>query len=252
MNLIRHLFLLVLCVAATLPSHGQEMTLFDTGEQFNCEDLLARLDRFSLQIAHNPTASIGEIILYPGPDPIESAKHAKYLQRYLDQRDLNDLITITVTAPRERFRIEFWTGLSAAKRTLENVPITLKLPKVTRPIVFDTDLFEMYVEKGKRQFVGYDCAACCISNLDWNLLSQILVANPNLKTYLVIRGKPTRHRLLTAEIKGEMRDANFDGKRVKFLYANKNIEGSSALSEFAVYLTQEPVRSARELRWDRE
>ena len=226
--------------------------MFDVAERFTCEELLARLDRFSLKVAYSPEPNVGEIILYAGPDPIENAKHLKYLQRYLDRRNIKDLITVTSAEPGNRFRIEFWTGPSSAKRTLESVPLNLKLAKVTRPIVFDTDVFEMYVDKGKRRFVGYYCAACCISSLDWNLLSQILVANPNLNTYLVIRGKASRHRLLAARIKDHMRDADLDKKKVKFLYANKNIASSNDLSEFAIYLTPGRIRSARELRWDRE
>ncbi len=253
MNLFQHfVFFLVLGLATAIPSLGQEMTLFDAVEKFNCEDLLARLDGFSHHVAYDPTPSIGEVVLIPGPNPIENAKHAKYLQSYVFRRKLPDKLTVAVTKPQGQMRVEFWSGPVGSKRTLVSHTLSLKLSNVTSPIVFDSDLFEMYVDKGKRHFVGVGCAACCISVLDWDLLSQVLDANPNLSTYLVIRGKPSRHRLLTAGIRGYMRDANFNEKKVKFLYANKNIVDSNQFTEFAIYLSPSIIRSARELRKDRD
>lgn len=118
--------------------------------------------------------------------------------------------------------------------------------------MFDSDLFEMFIERRKRKFVGVSCSACCISNLDWNLLGEFLDANPNLIAYVVIRGRPGRHRALKAELNRDMPDAGFTKRRVKYLFAKKNLVNTSHFSEVAVFLSPKNIRSANDLRSDFE
>lgn len=248
MNIFRNLFFLLLIgVFAVLPSNCQEMVLLDEFEKTTCEDLLARLDFFTVRVGHNSIPSVGAILLYQGPDPIENAKYLKYLRRYIIRRKVSDLLTVIVAEPRDILRIEFWIGPTTAKRHLNSFPIDLKLPTIVRPFLFDSDLFEMFPGGGERRFVGVACSVCCISNLDWDLLSQVLDANPKLSTYVIIRGKLSRNRLLTAEIEREMRESKFDPKRVTFLYENRNLVNSKELFELEIHLSPKSIRSVREL-----
>jgi hypothetical protein len=232
-----------------LPSHGQEKVLLDELEKPACENLLARLDFFTANVGRNSIQSAGEIVLFQGPDPIENAKYLKFLRRYIIQRKVSDLIAVSVAASGKNLRIEFRLGPISAKRQINNSPINLKLPNVSGPFLFDSGLFEMFPGGGggERRFFGVACSACCISNLDLDLLSQVLDANPKLTAYVIIRGKRSRHRLLTAEIEREMQEFEFDPKRVRFLYENRNLENSEEFSELEIHLSPKPIRDARDL-----
>lgn len=224
MNLLRQLLfstLLSICVVSL--SNGQEMKLIDTIEQPNCEYLLARLDFFSLDVLYNSTHSIGQIILRPGLDPIENAKHEQYVRTCVMRRKIQDRLFVYTADLNDKLRIELWSGPVGSERNMKAQALTRRLPTVTKPILFDSDLFEMFYDKRKRKFVGTSCSACCISNLDWKLLSEFLAADPNLKLYIVIRGRKSRHGAIKSYLDRDMRESDFKNRNVKYLFASKNL-----------------------------
>jgi hypothetical protein len=251
MNFLRQLFFaIVFCISLIVQANGQKMELIDAVDRPDCEDLLARLDFYSHQVAYNSMTSIGQIILFPGLEPIENAKYEKYVRAYVVRRKVQDKLFVYTAEAKERLGVEFWSGPVGTKRTVGERTLTRKLSAVAGPILFDSDLFEMFIDKRKRKFVGVSCSACCISNLDWNLLSEFLDANPNLIAYVVIRGRPSRHRALKAELNRDMRDAGYNERRTKYLFAGKNLVNTSHFSEVAVFLSPKNIRSANALRSD--
>lgn len=231
---------------------SQAMKLFDSVDKPNCEDLLARLDAFTVYLAYSPTPSIGQIVFSPGSDPIANAKYEKYLKIRLISRKLQDKVLVQSTKPREMIRFEFWVGPVGTTKNQEKEPLTRVLPITPHPILFDSDLFEMFVDRGKRAFVGVSCAACCISNLDWHLLSEFLDANRKLIPYVVIRGRPSRHQAIKSHLIREMRDAGFNVGTIKFFFEKKNLVNSNNFSEVAVFVSNKTIRTAKMLRSDLE
>lgn len=253
MSFIKRLIIFTaFCITLVVRANGQEMKLIDAVEHFNCEDLLARLDYFSIHVANNSTPSVGQIILFPGLKPIENAKHENYLRQYVVRRKLEDKVFVATAEAKEKLRIEFWSGPTGAERPFQVRKLTRKLPTSATPILFDSDLFEMFVDKRKVTFVGVSCSACCISNLDWRLLGEFLDANLELIPYVVIRGSASRHRALRSELERDMREAGFTVKKIRYVFASKNLINTSHFSEVAIFLSPNEFRSANGLRSDFE
>ena len=247
---MKFLFCLLYCGMLVVGVVGQpeplDRTLFDAVERPNCEDLLVRLDGFALKVAYSPEDMSGQIVLLPGPNPIANAKLEKFLKRFISQKTLHDRVSVRNAKPGDAIRVELWVVTTVETADGKgHGPLTRDLSMIARPILFDSDLFQMYVDQEKTAFVGVDCAACCISTLDWSLLSEFLDANRELIPYVVIRGRRSRHSAIRAQLDRDMAEAGFRGSKVRFLFMNKNLVNSNDFSEVAVFMTPKIIKSAR-------
>lgn len=229
---------------------GQTLELRDLAELPNCEYLLRTLEVNTLDVVNDKDQPNGHVILHPGRNPIENAQYEKYIRRYIVRLKLQDRIFLHITEPSNKLKIEFWRGNAGIVPTFRYWKTSRDLKETTKPILFDSDLFEMFVENGKKHFVGVNCAACCISSLDWFLLSEFIDANPTLRVYVVIRGNRSRHLALRNHVQAELADAGISGTIIKYLFSGKNLVNSRNFSEVAVFLSAKTINSANSLRGD--
>ena len=234
--------ILVVCISIWAQVATESPKLLYSLEQPNCEYLLLHLDTFTTQFDEH---SVGHIVLYGGRDPIQNVKYEKYLKGYVMRRRLGPTrVTVIIADPAEKLRVEFWVSPPGHSPPIPSAELTRRLRKSDDPIVFDGDLFERYVEDKKISFIGYGCEACCITNLDWTILQEFLIANPNTNAYVVIRGPRTTARQLRQFLAREIQESGISSKRVVYLFAKKNLASSERLNEVEVFITRSQVTSA--------
>lgn len=148
------IFLLLLPFAFSVSAQTDEARKVDEFESVNCDDYLARMDNFQIELSNNPTAK-GYILIYEGkiprqtntrfifvsPHSGEAKAYEKTMIRRMTFRKYDRQKIVFVEAGfREKLTVEFWV-----------VPSNAEPPK---PI---PTLKKMKYQKGKpKDFCGND------------------------------------------------------------------------------------------------
>jgi hypothetical protein len=184
-------------------------------------------------------------VLFGGRDPIQNVAYEKYLKRFFVIRKLApSRIKVITGPPGQKLRIEFWASPPGYSPKVETTALTRHLEKSRQPISFDGDLYERYVDAGKTSFVGYGCAACCITSMDWWTLDEFLSANPGTIAYVVIRGRRSRAVQLRSYLAQEIRETGIPYKKVVYLFAAKNLVNLARFNEVEVFISSSRIKTA--------
>lgn len=154
MNSIRRfgigLLLVVLAFCETGSASLAPISKFDEFGDSNCEDEMARLDNFAVQLQNEPSAR-GVIIFYGGrrfrgrlPKRGEAAARAARIKPYLVQRRgiPTDQVIVIDGGFREKWHVELWVVPPSA---------TMPIPQPTIPIE------KIHFRKGKLKPRDYQC-----------------------------------------------------------------------------------------------
>lgn len=227
------------------PINAQSVPKTDEATNPKCEELLARLENFTLEMATDTTAT-GVILLIPGKDNIKNAVYEKFLRRQIDRLNLKSRVQLKTVAPSQNAKVVFRKDLSGGTGGESAEPLAKTLVEGKKPILFDSELFEFFPDSGRIGIAGMSCGACCLTALDWVLLDEFLSANRKLTAYVVIRGPVRRHAILRDYIRKEIQNDGVRAKRFRYLYANRNRVNRSQFSEVAVFLSRRKFTGARQ------
>lgn len=224
MNLTRLFLIAILLLAYGVVANGQEPSvpvLFDEFRSYNCEDLLARLDNFALELQNRKTN--GVVVFYKSPDPINNIFTYRFLNGHKVTRKLFHTYMVVPVNDQSKSGIEFWIG-GGPKQLKTSIPtFDLGLANGSNPVYFSGDLFERVKIEGKWTFTSWDCAACCINWLHLGLLQEFLAENKGAKAYFVLRGNKARADLLKTYLLKEATDSKFPHSKMRFIYAGRKM-----------------------------
>ena len=191
-------------------------------ENSDCEILLSVLDLLRSQTA-NDSNSFGYIIISGSKNPIDNAFYFKFIEYYIKTRELQNKVFFKfLESKKDKVKTEFLIG--EIENFSENPVLSpdLKLSGDTSNIQFAGDLWEGVIDNGK-QFYYSVSSGCYIQNIDFDILSEILKANPALKAYVVIRGKNlSQSNKVKKFINSNAERRNVIPNRLKIFYAGKN------------------------------
>lgn len=188
MKLQKVIFILLLftfCEISFAQKAEEDLILRDSFSEFNCEDLLARLDGFAIEIYKNPE-SVGYIVINDDSNAIKNKFLEQYITNYVLFRKFNKNQFVIIPAIKNEHKIELW--ISRDGKTKPNKKphnFTFDLSKTEEPITFVIDTVEITKIDGKLTYFG-DCSACCIETINLNLLSEFLKSNPKLNAHIKI------------------------------------------------------------------
>jgi len=250
MRIFPFILLFVLLMAAP-KLHGQETPkalLFDelTGN-YNCEDLLARLDSFVVELGNKRVK--GTIIFNQSDDPIDGIFIYQRLSAYSAMRGISNLFSVVSKYNPSRPGIEFWMGHEKSLRiTPTSVPTyRLVISQDSKPIYFSGELYERTKIDGKWTLLGYDCAACCVRRLYLFVLGAFLDANPGTIGYFILRGNLHRSDQVKSLLRKDALKAGLSPSRVRFLYAGfKRINSVHKLVEVEAFISLKKTTSTKD------
>ncbi len=193
----------------------REAILIDKFTRSNCDEVLARMDAYMIELANNPSDS-GYVIIYG------KAKQTRFAEREIQnwikirKYDPSRLTTIRGGSDSERAEIEFW-----------RVPPGANPPEVKSPV--ETEETETPKTNPKEPYIFsseyYDGIAGCGSNdgeeIDLEGYAKMLKENPKSRGNIVIlMTSKTEFRKKEKEILNYLAKKGIARKRLKTFYVN--------------------------------
>jgi hypothetical protein len=190
-------FLLLLFVfgkTAAAQENQNDLRVFDSLSEYNCEILLSRLDYFAVELGKNPNSK-GYVVIYGADDSIRNKFLERYVFGYRDLRkiDKNRFVIIPTKASPD-FKVEFLISKSGnVKPNVAEEPFSFVLTKTGKPVMFVRETVEVAKLEGEWHYSG-ECPACCIESYYSDFLAEYLKANPQLNAQIRLSGKSKDHK----------------------------------------------------------
>lgn len=203
-KIISILILIGACLQA-ISAQAPKAEIIDQFGRINCDDFLARIDNFFVQIKSRPN-SMGYAVIYRKKDSLFAG--------LLPERFLLDTIsnwkldrtrlTIVRGEERDETEIEFWV-----------VPEGAEKPR------FPEAALDFTISPGRKPFVlqsNVDDGICPVYNLDLGHASEFLTANPASRINAAISSNINNKefRTLKAKLLTNARSSNIDPTRIRF------------------------------------
>lgn len=218
--IIIFVFLVFFNNASFSQENQKDLQLFDEFSVFNCEELLSRLDNFSVTLYQNPNA-IGYVVIYDNGSSIDNKFLERYLLKYRGLRKIDEnRFVILTTNLQQNKRIDFWVSQNGiTKPNIKEENFSFLLPKTEKPILFVGDWVEIVKIDGKLEYSSY-CPACCINDLNLYFLAEFLNANSQFNAFIKIRGKSRFYtQKLEKLVRDELtKDYRIESKRFRISY----------------------------------
>ena len=230
--------------SSALAEEGSEPVLVDEVDTDNCEALLSRLDSFSAQL--HQTGSKGFVLFSTTNDRVRD----NFLYRFVRYHRTNSLrdeprFEVIPVAGSGKPRFEMWVGSAPEKIKARRIDIgyDLDLAGKNRIVFFFSDLYEPFVENGRRTFT--EVSAACTTR-PWNpgLLSTFLDKDVGSKAYFVIRGTPQRFAQFRTFFLRETYNKVLDRAKIRFIYAGSRMINSTKFVEVEVFVSRTEIKSA--------
>ena len=191
-------FLLVLFVfgniAAAQENQG-DLQIFDSFSEYNCEELLSRLDALAINgLSKNPNSK-GYVVIYGADDSIRNKFLERYINDYRESRqiDKNRFVIIPAKA-NPNFKVEFLLSKSGSQKpNVAPEPFSFVLTQTGKPVMFVRETVEVAKKDGEWHYHG-NCPACCIESYYSDFLAEYLKANPQLNAQIRLSGKSKDHK----------------------------------------------------------
>lgn len=210
----------------------ENLPLFDSVSVFNCEDLLSRLDGFTITIGQNPN-SVGFVVIYDNNNPIDNKFLERYIRSYSELRKIDKNRFKVLSAKSEQGkRIDFLISQNGSKEpNIKEENFSFVLPKTEKPILFIRDWVVIEKIDGKLTYSS-ECPACCIKRINLDFLAEFLNANPQLNTQIKIYGKSRNYiKKLEKLVRDELiNDYKISVNRFQISYQGKD-EGIAQLQK---------------------
>ena len=165
---------------------GQEMpkaSLVDEFGEVTCEDLLARTDNLSIQMANNPT-STALIVIHPQNGTLAKAIHYKEFIEKTFQRHNLDSSRLRIVRGKEKDSVggSFWLVPRGAENPVnETIVWPEKKLDLSKPFIFDAE----------------DDEGVC-PTFSARTYAELIKANPNVRGHIVISPYSRSQQMETA------------------------------------------------------
>lgn len=213
-------FLLVLFAfgkIATAQESQNDLRIFYSFSEYDCENLLATLDNFVYELRLNSNSK-AFVVIYGADDSIRNKFLERYVNDYRDSRkiDKNRFVIIPAKA-NPNFKVELLVSKSGnEKPKVEQEPFSFVLTKSGKPVMFVRETVEVMQKEGKWHYFG-NCRACCIESYYSDFLAEYLKANPQLNAQITISGKSKDHKEKLASLIREELLSNYEISSNRFL-----------------------------------
>lgn len=189
------LLLFVFSNFAAAQEKPNDLRIFDSISDYNCEFLLNRLDYFTLELGKNPNSK-GFVVIYGGDDPIRNKFLERYIYGYLNSKKIDKTrFVIVPTKANPTPKVEFLISQSGnEKPNVTEEPFSFVLTKSGKPLIFVRETVEVAKINGEWRYFGGDCVVCCIESYYSDFLAEYLKANPQLNAHITISGKSKDHK----------------------------------------------------------
>ncbi|MGI8468551.1 MAG: hypothetical protein ACR2N3_08865 [Pyrinomonadaceae bacterium] len=216
---------------------NENLILLNSLSKPSYEELARDMDFLAANV-YKTAGAVGYIVIYGGSDNIENAFYKQAIVKSMKFRAFDENKFLVITSTRlEKPKFEFWISNDGTKPNVKEETFDYKL-STDKPIKFVEDLIKIVKIDGKESFYSASCEAGCITLTDFAILSDFLVANPQLNSYVIVHAKNFNK---TRRAKRVLSERAFDEikilpKRLKFLYGGKNKINENGFSEIEIYL----------------
>jgi hypothetical protein len=197
----------------------------DTYGDINCEDAMARLDNFAIELSNEPDAR-GHIFVYAGRKlPGRTFPHLWWPQLYLTERGIAaDRIVVARGDDRDELTVELWI---VPKHSPPPRPTSVEQAQRSERITsskFDEGWADVSVYKGKLGIWGD--GMCPLRSLSLKEYANALRAEPNARGHFIIytafdKG-PRRARTVARVLRSEMvKDHKITAGRITTVYGGR-------------------------------
>lgn len=172
---------------------NDDLQLFDSFSEYNCEYLLYRLDSLLGKTVQSPN-SIAYAVIHGDDNFIRNKFLENTFRNHIAFRrfDKNRFIVIPTKAENV-FKIELWISKSGKTQpAVREEAFSYNLGKPDKPVLFVREMVEITEIDGRLAYLG-DCAACCLETVNLYFLSEILKANPQMNAFIKIYGRSRNH-----------------------------------------------------------
>jgi hypothetical protein len=216
--------------SASAQESRNDLRIFDSFSDYNCEVLLSRLDAFAVNLSQNSN-SRGYVVIYGADDSIKNKFLERYVNGYRESRkiDKNRFIIISTRANPE-FKIEFLISPNGKEKpNVTEEAFSFVLTKTGAPAMFVRETVEVVKRDGKWHYYG-DCPACCVESYYSDLLAEYLKTNPRLNAQIKISGKSKDHKEKLASLIREELITRYEVSSNRFLIRYVGIDQGIAQS----------------------
>jgi len=200
--------IIFLATFALVAQENKQAALIDEFRAISCDEMLARLDNFFIQLRNNPAAKGWVIISGSNEHLIKKIKLEVLFTSGVIQRRYEPKIVTTLRGPETgEATMQFWIGSDAPDKNLQLW--NLAIPKGTKPSYFLSD-----------------SDTTCIYPTVYKYLRELLQANPRLRINAVVWEKNSRkHRKKVKEVRESLGAEN--SRRIRFFQKPEPFDAST-------------------------
>ena len=171
------------------------------GDKINCEELMARLDSFFVEISRNPSMTGYVIIGGVGNDVRKNLIHESLISGYAGFRGIGtERLKIARGALSTDFRVQLWLVTAKAEKPFVEDSWSNLIAPTEKPFLF---------------FSEYPFDDLCPPS-DRKVFADVLLANPASRGNIVIRTTSTRKGLqIKKELLNQMKGFQVPGRRLR-------------------------------------
>ncbi|MDQ6788666.1 MAG: hypothetical protein M3033_17830 [Acidobacteriota bacterium] len=239
MKLRRFLFAFLISLAAFQFCFSQEknvnLALLGSGTEITYEEIAAITDSLVNEAYKTPSA-VGYIVIYGGTNLIDNAFYKNAVISNLRFRRIDDKkIKVITSTGTEKIKLEFWLSKDGTPPQVKLKDNNFILQTTNQAVYFADGLVVFDEIEDKQTYYFGGCEGGCIQYPSFYLISEFLKANPQLKAFVIIRGKNFKKaKAVKTAIEGnEPEDAP---NRIMYLYGGKNKANENSFSEVEIYL----------------